>query len=168
MKKESKVKYLGELGINLQNIITRLLKNKDLLKLLYYTDKDPLGEDKADVDIKAIYKNGDDGLIRIVPVINDDENSNSIITLRVIKGSPSNNESFLDIYFVVEIFVPNKQWIIASENLRPYAIMGEVQKSLDGKSINGLGKIKNHGFDVAFFSTDVTSFVMKMAITQFD
>ena len=32
---------LDELGVNLQKIVTRLQSNQNLLKLLYYTDKDP-------------------------------------------------------------------------------------------------------------------------------
>jgi hypothetical protein len=46
------VRNLGEMGINLQKIIKRLLANQNLCKLLYYTDKDPLnGEDIPDTTI---------------------------------------------------------------------------------------------------------------------
>jgi len=33
---------LAELGLNLQKIMSRLESNQNLLKLLYYEDKDPL------------------------------------------------------------------------------------------------------------------------------
>ena len=36
------IKYLNELGENLQKIIKRLMANQTLVKYLYYTDKDPL------------------------------------------------------------------------------------------------------------------------------
>jgi hypothetical protein len=36
------IRNYGELGIILQKIMNRLLANQELLKLLYYTDKDPL------------------------------------------------------------------------------------------------------------------------------
>ena len=39
------VRNCGELGINLQKIVSRLMANDDLIKLLYYEDKDPLGAD---------------------------------------------------------------------------------------------------------------------------
>ena len=35
------VRNLKELGPNLQKIVNRLQANQDLLKLLYYNDKDP-------------------------------------------------------------------------------------------------------------------------------
>lgn len=166
---DSQVRYLQEMGPNLMKIIKRLLNNKELLKLLYYTDKDPLAENKPEVSIKEAYKDGDNGIIRIVPIISDKDNAQSIITLRVLKGNPvSSNNEYLDIYFSVEVFVPNTQWIIKSENLRPFAIMGEVQKSLDNKRINGLGTISGNGFSVNFFTEDISSFIMNYSITQFN
>ena len=35
---------LRDLGLNLQKIVSRLQSNQNLLKLLYYTGKDPLSE----------------------------------------------------------------------------------------------------------------------------
>lgn len=169
MSQDSKVRFLGEMGVNMQAIIKRLLANKDLLKLLTYTDKDPLSSDKPAVKPKEAYKNGDDGVVRIVPVLREDDIENSVITLRILRGDPSSeNNEFLSIYFIIEIFVPNKQWIIASDNLRPYAIMGEIQKSLENKDINGLGKIRGRGFECNFFTEEISAFMMKFSITQFN
>ena len=36
------VRNCEELGTNLQKIVSRLLANDDLVKLLYYTDENPL------------------------------------------------------------------------------------------------------------------------------
>ena len=46
------VRDLKELGPNLQKIVTRLQSNQNLLKLLYYSDKDPLSH--ADLTQKQI------------------------------------------------------------------------------------------------------------------
>lgn len=164
----SQVRFLGEMGTNLMNITKRLLANENLLKLLYYTDKDPLSHDV--VAKKEAYRHGDDGIIRIVPIIDDmADQARSVVTLRVLKGIPpvSNTEA-LDIYFAIEIFVPNSQWVIKNDNLRPYAIMGEIQKSLENKEINGLGKMKGAGFESNFFTKEVSCFVLKYQITQFN
>lgn len=176
---ESQVRYLQEMGPNLIKIIKYLLRNRKLLKLLYFTDKDPYSaandliipqKDSAEYDswIKEhIYKNGSNGLIRIIPIIASTETDNSIITLRVIKGVETKNSDFLDIFFAIEVFVPNTQWIIKDNNLRPYAIMGEVQKSLEGKVINGLGTISGSGFSTNFFTEEISAFIMQFRITQF-
>lgn len=166
---ESSVRYLQEMGPNLISIIKRLLANQNLLKLLMYTDKDPLSSDKENITPQAAYQNGDNGVIRIIPIIGYKEDSTSVIILRMKKGVPSSsNSDFLDIYFSIEIFVPNEQWIIKGDNLRPYMIMGEIQKSLENKNINGLGKIRGSGFSVNFFTEEMSAFIMDFRITQFN
>lgn len=164
----NETRFLQELGPNLQKIMKRLLANQNLLRYLVYTDTDPLDPDKPDVDPKDAYLSGYDGVVRIVPIIGAKENSESIITLRVLKGVPSqDNSEFLDIYFAIEIFVPVTQWVIIDTNLRPYALMGEIQKSLEGKSINGLGRINGSGFSVNFFTEEMSAFMMTFKITQY-
>ena len=39
------VRNCAELGVNLQYVVKRLFANQDFLKLLYYTDKDPLANE---------------------------------------------------------------------------------------------------------------------------
>lgn len=165
----SEVRFLGELGENLQKIMKRLLANQALLRYLYYTDKDPLNPEKIDITPEVAYENGRTGVVRIVPVIDQKEDSTSILTLRILKGVPSaENSEFLEIFFVVEVFVPTEQWIIKDSNLRPYAIMGEVQRSLADKRINGLGEIKGSGFSVNFFTEEISAFLMSFRIIQYN
>ena len=166
---DSKVRFLQEMGPNMIKIMKRLLANQNLLRLLNYTDKDPLNPEKPDIVAKDAYSQGDNGTVRIVPIVGNKENATSIISLRVLKAIPStNNDEFLDVYFTIEVFVPNSQWIIKDENLRPYSIMGEIQKSLDGKNINGLGTIRGSGFSTSFFTEEISAFIMNYRITQFN
>ena len=44
------IRNCGEMGSNLQKIVKRLLANQNLLKLLYYTDTDPLSHKDLDED----------------------------------------------------------------------------------------------------------------------
>ena len=136
---------LKDLGPNLQKIVTRLQENQNLLKLLYYTDKNPFsGTDLTAVQIKSdIFEK----LIKIVPRVGPKETAHSIVTLRIVRGdsNPGNNE-FRDFVLAVEIFVPLTQWIIKDSNLRPFAIMGEIHRSLNNKTISGLGKMVGGDF----------------------
>ena len=90
---ESSTRYLQEMGPNLIKIMKRLLANQNLLRLLIYTDKDPLSKDKPDLTQEQAYQQGDNGSIRIIPIIGTKEHSSSIITLRVLKGIPSTGNS---------------------------------------------------------------------------
>ena len=61
------VRNCSDIGVNAQYIVKRLLANQNLLKLLYYTDKDPLSH--PDLTQEQIQKEVFGNLIKIVPRI---------------------------------------------------------------------------------------------------
>ena len=120
------VRNLGELGINLQKIIRRLEANQNLLKLLYYTDKDPLNN--PDLTSKQIAEEVYEKLIRVVPRVGATETANSIVAMTVMDGDLlAANDQFLSISIRLEVLVPLTQWLIKDSNLRPFAILSEKQ-----------------------------------------
>ena len=158
---------LADLGLNLQKIIGRLQSNQNLLKLVYYTNKDPLNEqDLTDEQIRnEIYNK----LIKIVPRIGYKETAQSMVTLRVVRGRNNvENDEFRDFEINIEVFVPLTQWFIKDSNLRPFAIMGEVHKSLNNKVINGLGKMRGGDFQINFITDEIVSYEMVYYITSYD
>lgn len=161
------VRNCAELGVNLQYIMRRLLANQDLLKLLYYTDKDPLANE--DLTSEQIQNEVFEKLVKIVPRIGPKETAHSMITITVARGQGlTQNGEFRNIVIRVETFVPMTQWIIKETNLRPFAIMGEVQKSLDGKKIEGLGKMTGGDFALNFLSEEMTAYEQTFLITAYD
>lgn len=161
------VRNLAELGPNLQKIVTRLLSNQDLLKYLYYTDKDPLsGSDLTATQIKNdIYEK----LIKVVPRVGPKETASSLISLRVVHGpTDPQNAEFRNITLAIEVFVPLTQWFIKSDNLRPFCIMGEIQKSLLGKTINGMGKIEGGDFSLNFLTEEISCYEMTFRFVEYD
>jgi len=161
------VKDLGELGINLQKIITRLQSNQNLLKLLYYTDKDPLaGEDLTTEQIQSEIFNK---LIKIIPRVGPKETATSLIALRVVRGIRNyENDEFRNFEIGIEVFVPLTQWFIKNDNLRPFCIMGEIQKSLMNKNINGLGKMSGGDFSLNFITDEIICYEMTFEIIAYD
>lgn len=158
---------LADLGLNLQKIITRLQTNQNLLKLVYYTSKDPLNEeDLTEEQIKTEVYNK---LIKIVPRIGYKETAQSMISMRVVRGrnNPENGE-FRDFEIDIEVFVPLTQWFIKDSNLRPFAIMGEIHRSLNNKTINGLGKMTGGNFQINFLTDEIVSYEMVYYITSYD
>jgi hypothetical protein len=61
--------------------MSRLLANQRLLKLLYYTDKDPYSQ--LDLTQEQIQKEVFEKLVKIVPRVGPKETANSIIVLKV-------------------------------------------------------------------------------------
>lgn len=161
------IRNLEELGPNLQKIVTRLQSNQDLLKLLYYTDKDPLaGEDLTPEQIRnEVFEK----LIKIVPRVGPKETASSLISIRVVTGRTNReNNEFVDISLGIEVFVPLTQWFIKNENLRPFCIMGEIQKSLNNKIINGMGRITGGTFSINFLTDEISCYEMSFDIIQYE
>lgn len=161
------VRKLQEMGENLQTIVKRLTANQNLLKLLYYTDKDPLNN--QDLNEETIKTKVFNKLIKIVPKLDPKETATSIISFRVVRGRKTSiNGEFNNITINFEVFVPLTQWIIKDVSLRPFLIMSEIEKSLDGKTINGLGKMECMGFDINFLTTEISCYEMTFNIVTYD
>jgi hypothetical protein len=161
------VRNCAEIGPILQEVISRLLANNELCRLIYFTDRNPIKEipkgkefwdvlgeqlgmpwdeiepigdyhkrietEWSRIKKKEIYEK----LIKVVPRVGPKEFDNSVVVVRVARGSKNpNNNQFRDLSIYVESFVPLTQWLVNDENLRPFLIMGEIQKSLDGKRMN--------------------------------
>lgn len=154
-------------GINFKNIVAELLKNENLLKLLYYEDISPLSEDKETPNIKEIYNK----LVKIVPRVSDKDKkgAKSIISLKIDGGREnSENTEFQDIALSVEIFVPLEQWLLEGYELRPFKIMGEIKKSLNNKAIEGIGRLKTSGFNISFLTEETGAYMMSFSLLDYD
>lgn len=161
------VRNCAEIGENLQKIMKRLMANDNLVNLLYYTDKDPLNQPPLTEDQKKeeVYEK----LIKVIPRVGPKETAHSIISIRVISGSRlSSNTEFKNVKIGIEVFVPLTQWIIRDTNLRPFAILGEIEKSLDGKKINGLGKMEGGDFDLNFLTEEIGAYEQTFWITSYE
>lgn len=161
------VRNLEDLGPNLQKIVDRLQSNQRLVKLLYYTDKDPYaGEDLTPAQIK---RDVFEKLIKIVPRVGPKETANSLIALRVVEGIQNReNTEFRNFGINIEVFVPLTQWFIKDSNLRPFSIMGEILKCLKGKVISGLGKIEGGNFSLNFLTEEISCYEMSFEVIDYD
>ena len=160
------VRNCAEIGVNLHKIINRLLVNDDLVNLLYYTDKDPLSQPILSDEQKK--KEVFEKLIKIVPRIGPKETAHSLVAVRVANGRKDlENKEFRNISIIFDVFVPLTQWFLKDDNLRPFKILGEIEKSLNDKTINGLGKMSGGDFDLNFLTEEVCCYTQKFEITTY-
>lgn len=162
----SSVRNYQELGINLQKIVSRLMANDDLVRLLYYVNQDPLSQNAlAATDKQKLFND----LICVVPRVGAREDSKSVIAIYIPHAAAvAGNNEFRNISIAIDIFVPLTQWIIKDSNLRPFAIMSEIDKSLAGKTINGLGKIQGGNFDLTLLTDEISCYHMEFSITEYE
>lgn len=161
------VRNCREIGENLQKIVNRLMANDRLVNLLYYTDKDPLSQPPLTKEQKQelIFEKQ----IKIVPRIGPKEDARSIIVLRVVNAnSIGANTEFKQVKIQIETFVPLTQWIIKDSNLRPFAILGEIQESLNEKKINGLGEMVGGDFNLNFLTDEISDYEQTFWITTYE
>ena len=142
-----------ELGVNLQKIVNRLLANEDLLKLLYYTDQDPLNPQREAPDKKEVFEE----YLRITPRVGTKDSSHAMAIIYIMRaGKLGGNKEFKNVQIKIDVIVPLTQWAIMDTNFRMFAILGRIQESLEGKTINGLGKLSGGDFGLTKL-TDKTS-----------
>ena len=161
------VRNCKEIGENLQKIVRRLMANDKLVNLLYYSDKDPLSQPylTEEQKKKEVYEK----LIKIIPRVGPKETAQSILALRVVNGSKvGTNTEFRNIKISIEVFVPLTQWIIKDTNLRPFAILGEIEESLEGKTVNGLGKMEGGDFELNFLTEEIGAYEQTFWITSYE
>ena len=163
---KSKVKYGQELGLNLLKVAKKLTQNENLAMLLENTDLDPLNRDKhpEPVDGLKLLNN----LIRVVPLVTSEEqNTKSKVVVLFSGGNITTNSDNENIELTIAIYCPFKEWLIAGDTIRPFAIMSEIRKSLQDKRINGLGKIIYQGFDLSTLTEEMGAYIMRFRINAF-
>ena len=161
------VRNCEELGKNLQKIVSRLVANDDLVRLLYNTDENPLGHPALSSEEKQakVFEK----LIKTVPRVGTKDTENSVVVVYVQRASRiAGNKEFKNVRILVDVIVPLTQWYIMDANLRPFAILGQIQKSLDDKTVNGLGKIQGGDFDLVLLTDEMSGYRQVFSITEYE
>lgn len=154
-----------ELGINLQKIALRLVKNQKLCKYLRYTNDNPLENPDFEDPIKEIlHKN-----IKVIPLVNIDANTTQSTAIVMYKKAPVNQENseFNLVTLCVKIYTPLREWQLNDVNLRPYLIISEIEKSLRNKKVEGLGTLKYIGWENTLVTDSISVFDMVFQINAF-
>ena len=159
------VRNSTELGEYLLKIMNSLLENQPLLRLLKYADENPLSSIHEDIDKKEVkFKN-----IKVTPLVKEDnDNTESEIVLLFESGSIIENKDFKDIKFSILVYTPLSEWLINEDSLRPFLIMSEIEKTLKGKRINGIGILDYQGFDLNIITDVISCYKMEFTVNAYN
>lgn len=167
MEMDSKVNYGQELGPNMMKICKKLLDNQNLCKLLVNTDLDPINPNLHGDDIDTLELFGKN--IRVVPLVTSEDETTASKIVLVFSGSEVTDDNNMaeGITLLCYVYTPYKEWLIVGDQLRPFAIMAEIRKSIQNKRINGLGEIRYEGFDISSLTNQTGSYLMRFRIVDF-
>lgn len=115
-----------------------MLKNNNLCKLLYYTDREALShkaltdEQRYDMINKQI---------KIVPKIFVDGSVLAYVVISMDNFTPSTNPQFRDNVISFDIICHFDQWHLLDYELRPYRIAAEIDSMFDNQHLTGIGEL---------------------------
>ena len=122
-------------------IMTKILGNKKILKLLYYGTKD--WETRPDVNSTQLKEMFESKQISNVPKIQVDKVDKTYLRLTYGTTVPNgNNPEFRNNTFGIDIICHYDNWDLGDFELRPYRIAGEIDSMLDGEHLTGIGELE--------------------------
>lgn len=136
--KEPKSSFLS-VNKDMKILVNKILSNQRLMKLLYYTMKDPLSQPNL-TDEQATSLFGKQ--IKTVPKLYVD---GSVLTYMIISFDnfiESSNPEFRDNIIEFDIICHFDQWQLRDFDLRPYRIAAELDSMLDKQRLTGIGLLE--------------------------
>lgn len=151
---------------NIFKVVTKLTKDQELCRLLYYTDNDPLAADKPDIKgLELLNKN-----ILVVPKIPDDVKTkeNYIIVLFDNFIIDPSNQDFKIVTVRFDIICPFDEWLLESASLRPYLLMQRIDDLFNQQKLAGIGNLKFNSAEQLVLSPALGGYSMEYAVDEFN
>ena len=119
-------------------IVSSMIKNERLKRLLFYTTKDALNKKNLteDESLSLFGKN-----IKTVPKLTVDNSVLNYIVVSFDNFTPSGNPEFRDNIIEFDIICHFDQWQLQDFALRPYKIAAEIDSMFNGKHLTGIGEL---------------------------
>lgn len=122
-------------------IISKIISNQNVLKLLYYGVRN--WKNQPEITSEQIKEMFDTKQISAVPRIQVDKMEKTY--LRLVYGTMvrnTTNPEYRDNTFGIDIICHYDNWDLGDFDLRPYRIAGEIDAMLDGAHLTGIGRLE--------------------------
>lgn len=158
-------KYFNTLGGYLINFTDIILKDKELCKLLKYSDN-RVPANCPDFDVEELIGKQ----IRLVPILPEsDEQEGAFITILLDRfDTLISNDEFQVVSIRIDILVPNRDWLKVNGTLKPFAIMAHLDELFHGKRLGGVGTIKRDGASLITLSENMSGYSLMYRTHEFN
>lgn len=125
-------------------IVSAMLRNERLKRLLHYTSRDALNRKNLteDESLALFGKN-----IKIVPKLTVDRAVLNYIIISFDNFTPSGNPEFRDNIIEFDVICHFDQWNLQDFQLRPYKIAAEIDSMFNGQHLTGIGELNFLGMN---------------------
>lgn len=123
-------------------IMQKILSNKRVLRLLYYTSPDCLEKTKSDLTSEQIKEMFTSKQISNVPKVKIDADKKTYLRVTFDSFTPNGTNTFYRDHIVeIKIICHFDDWDLKDFELRPYRIAGEIDAMLDKQHLTGIGEL---------------------------
>lgn len=120
-------------------IVSKILKNERLKKLLFYSNEHCLSlPDLTPQESFGLINNQ----IKLVPKIEVESLKTAQIIISCDNFTPNENPQFRDNIISFDIICHFDQWNLGDFKLRPYVIAGEIDSMFNNKRLTGIGTLQ--------------------------
>lgn len=144
-------------------IITKVMSNKRIKKLLYYTTQDALTKPDLTQEqtIELIGKN-----IKNVPKLYVDGSVLNYVIINMDNFTPSSNPEFRNCVIEFDIVCHFDQWNLKDFQLRPYKIAAEIDSMFDNRRLTGIGRLNFIGANQILLTDEYAGVCLMYAATH--
>lgn len=152
----------SDIGKNLNIIARRLMNNENLIKLLVHTDSKAESMDLTQEQIESTF--GDQ--IRIVPVINKDEDVKNYVIIQFGAFTPVEaNDGFYKQYIITfDVICNTANWMLSDYTPRPYKIMAEIDNVINKTKIESVGPVSFMGAQTLIVNEELSGFTLNYVV----
>ena len=156
----------SQIGKDLQLILEKIIENDNIAKLLYYGEKDALTKDNLSATIKLSMMND---YVRVVPVLPKDVEAKNYIIVQFDNFAPNEVDpmAYKDFFLSFDVFCNAQNWILDGYQLRPYAIMNELDRIFNMSKLNSSGPINFIGANSIIINENLLGFNMMYKVYDY-
>lgn len=120
-------------------ITDKILSNKKLLKLIYYTSPDALEQNDLTEEQKLSLINKNILCYPYIPTTDDVNNYIEILFDNFVPNEE--NTEYINNTITLTILCNKENWILNNWNMRLYLIANELMNLINGKKLTGIGEV---------------------------
>ncbi len=152
------------LGQDMMDLAKKIAQNENIAKLLHFTDRNPLGhtieELKDELEDGKLTSLVHDKIIVVPKLEIDEDEIGGLIHINLDNFRPSSNPLFKKSNVIIDVLCPVNKWLIEGIDLRIFLLMQEIDKMLNGKALNGIGKLEFESADSLVLTSGLTGYTL--------